>query len=65
MRAGTAASDANSPWTGATSQALKYEFDCDNDGTYEVTAQTANTTTCTATDGPGTRTIGVRARYAF
>ena len=40
---------------------LSYQFDCDDNGTYEVGPQSANSTTCTFDDGPATdRTINVR-----
>ena len=31
---------------------LSYQFDCDDNGTYEVGPQSANSTTCTFDDGP-------------
>ena len=46
---------------GRRQRPLSYEFDCDNNGTYEVGPQAGNSTTCTFDDGPATdRTINVR-----
>ncbi len=40
--------------------ALTYEFDCTNDGTYDFGPQTQNDATCTYDDGPDGHVIGVR-----
>jgi CSLREA domain-containing protein len=42
-----------------TSDPLSYEFDCDNNGTYEIGPQTGNTAQCTFTDS-GTFKVNVR-----
>ena len=39
---------------------LVYEFDCDNDGTFEVGPQSGSSANCTYDDGPSTNTVAVR-----
>jgi hypothetical protein len=39
---------------------LSYEFDCNNDGSYDVGPQSSNTASCSFADGPATATVGVR-----
>ena len=39
---------------------LTYEFDCNDNGVYEIVQLADNDATCTFDDGPATRTIGVR-----
>jgi hypothetical protein len=39
---------------------LSYEFDCDDNGLYEITPQAANSASCTYADGPSSHTVNVR-----
>ena len=39
---------------------LTYEFDCDNDGTYESGPQSGSSYNCTFDDGPSAHTVAVR-----
>jgi hypothetical protein len=45
--------------TGFAGDVLTYEFDCDNDGTFEVGPQSSNVGACTFSQG-GTYTVSVR-----
>ena len=45
--------------TGFVGDVLTYEFDCDNDGTYEVGPQSSNVGACTFSQG-GLKTVSVR-----